>query len=170
MYHKWLLPGPTPSSVHSISPHKVLNFAYVVACMYYVVPQSTSLQSPTFESTMNAVLYVCTLPFKMFGPFWSVRCKTALAEVDVSLLWWCHALLPLAPGYWRLFLDLIIFSYWKNDQFQRKFYVNVESLKFQQFYLMKFDFFQSFNFDLKFLWNWPFFQYEKIMRSEKSPQ
>ena len=32
-----------------------------------------------------------------------------------------------------------------------EFYVKVESLKFQQFYLMKFDFFQSFNFDLKFL-------------------
>ena len=31
------------------------------------------------------------------------------------------------------------------------FDVKVESLKFQQFYLMKFDFFQSFNFDLKFL-------------------
>ena len=32
-----------------------------------------------------------------------------------------------------------------------EFHVKVESLKFQQFYLMKFDFFQSFNFDLKFL-------------------
>ena len=30
-----------------------------------------------------------------------------------------------------------------------EFYVKFESLKFQQFYLMKFDFFQSFNFDLK---------------------
>ena len=26
-----------------------------------------------------------TLPFKMFGPFWSVWCKMALAEVGVSL-------------------------------------------------------------------------------------
>ena len=45
-----------------------------------------------------------------------------------------------------------------------------ESLKFQQFYLMKSDFFQSFNFDLKFFRNWPFFHYEKIMRFKKSPQ
>ena len=28
---------------------------------------------------------VSTLPFKMFGPFWSVWCKMALAEVGVSL-------------------------------------------------------------------------------------
>ena len=27
-----------------------------------------------------------TLPVKMFGPFWSVWCKMALAEVGVSLL------------------------------------------------------------------------------------
>ena len=26
-----------------------------------------------------------TLPVKMFGPFWSVWCKTALAEVGMSL-------------------------------------------------------------------------------------
>ena len=45
----------------------------------------------------------------------------------------------------------------------------IESLKFQQFYLMKFDFFQSFNFDLKFLWNRPYFHYEKIMRFKNSP-
>jgi hypothetical protein len=51
-----------------------------------------------------------------------------------------------------------------------EFHVKVESLKFQQFYLMKFDFFQTFNFDLEFLWNWPNFHYEKIMTFEKSPQ
>ena len=32
---------------------------------------------------------------------------------------------------------------------------------------MKSDFFQSFNFDLKFLWNWSFFHYEKIIRFKK---
>ena len=30
--------------------------------------------------------------------------------------------------------------------------------------------FQSFNFDLKFLWNWSFFHYEKIIRFKESPQ
>ena len=30
-------------------------------------------------------LVVSTLPVKMFGPFWSVWCKMALAEVGVSL-------------------------------------------------------------------------------------
>ena len=36
------------------------------------------------ERTM-VLNYVCTLPIKMFGPFWSVWCKMALAEVGVSL-------------------------------------------------------------------------------------
>ena len=46
----------------------------------------------------------------MFGPFGSVWCKMILGEVGVSLPWWCHALVLLAPGYWRLYLNLIIFS------------------------------------------------------------
>ena len=29
---------------------------------------------------------------------------------------------------------------------------------------------KTFNFDLKFCWNWSFFHYEKIMRFKKSPQ
>ena len=29
----------------------------------------------------------------------------ALGEVGVSLPWWCHALVLLAPSYWRLFLN-----------------------------------------------------------------
>ena len=48
-----------------------------------------------------------------------------------------------------------------------EFQVKVESLKFQQFYLMKF---LPFNFDLKFYWNWSFFHYEKIMRFKNGPQ
>ena len=55
--------------------------------------------------------YDITLPVKMFGPFWSVRCKMALAEVGGSLPWCCPALVLLAPGYWSLFLNLIIFSW-----------------------------------------------------------
>ena len=35
---------------------------------------------------------------------------------------------------------------------------------------MKLDFFQSFNFDLKLLWNCSFFHYEKIMRFKDWPQ
>ena len=51
-----------------------------------------------------------TLGSIMFGTFGSVWCKTALAEVGVSLPWWCLAPVLLAPGYWRVFLNLIIFS------------------------------------------------------------
>ena len=57
-------------------------------------------------------IYICThtLGCIMFGPFWSICCKTALAEVGVSLPWWCLAPVLLAPGYWRVFFNLIIFS------------------------------------------------------------
>ena len=37
-------------------------------------------------------------------------------------------------------------------------------VKFHKVKLLKF---QSFDFDLKFLWNWSFFHYEKIMRFKK---
>ena len=48
--------------------------------------------------------------------------KIASGEVGVWLPWWCPALVLPAPGYWRLFLNLIIFSLWK-------FYVKFETLK-----------------------------------------
>ena len=41
--------------------------------------------------------------------------KMALGEVGVSLPWWCHPLFLLAPGYWRLFLNLVLlFQNWKS--------------------------------------------------------
>ena len=39
-----------------------------------------------------------------------------------------------------------------------------------KFYKVKLVKFKTFNFDIKFLWNWPFFHYKKIMRFKKSPQ
>ena len=42
-----------------------------------------------------------------------------------------------------------------------------KKIKFHKVKLLKF---KTFNFDLKFLWNWSFFHYEKIMRFKKSPQ
>ena len=39
----------------------------------------------------------------------------ALGEVVVSLPWWCHPPVLLAPGYWRLFLNLVLlFQNWKS--------------------------------------------------------
>ena len=49
---------------------------------------------------------------------WSVWSKMALGEVGLSLPWRCHALVLLALGYWRHFLNLIIFSYWKITSFR----------------------------------------------------
>ena len=40
-------------------------------------------------------------------------------------------------------------------------------VKFHKVKLLKF---KSFSFDLKLLWNWSFFHYEKIMRFKVSPQ
>ena len=53
-------------------------------------------------------------------------------EVGVSLPWWCHILVLPPPG---LFLNLIIFSYWKNGQFQRNFRSNLKVLNFSNFTL-----------------------------------
>ena len=41
---------------------------------------------------------------------------------------------------------------------------------FCNFTLWNLIFFQSFNFDVKFLWNWPFINCEKSMRFKKCPQ
>ena len=41
------------------------------------------------------------------------------------------------------------------------------TLNFHKVKLLKF---KTFNFDLKFYWNWSFFHYEKIMRFKKWPQ
>ena len=39
----------------------------------------------------------------------------ALGEVGVSLPWWCHPLVLLAPCYWRLFLNLVLLlQNWKS--------------------------------------------------------
>ena len=48
-----------------------------------------SKEEQKIESNANQeeenLSHLATLPFKMFGPFWSVWCKMALAEVGVSL-------------------------------------------------------------------------------------
>ena len=39
---------------------------------------------------------------------WPVCSKVALGEVGMSLPWWCHTFVLLAPGYWEYFINLII--------------------------------------------------------------
>ena len=69
---------------------------------------------------LKEILFAYTLGCKMFGPFCSVWCKMALAEWEVgSSLPWCHALVLLAPGYWRLFLNLTIFHNGKMSSFRK---------------------------------------------------
>ena len=71
--------------------------------------------SQMVESLLTIFLSSYTLPPEMFGPFGSLWCKMALGEVGLSLPWQCHSLVLLAPGNWRLFLNLIFFLKWKND-------------------------------------------------------
>ena len=61
-----------------------------------------------------------------------------IREVSVSIPWWCHALVLLAPGYWRHFLNLIIFHNGKNDQFQRNFRSKLKLWNFSNFTLWNF--------------------------------
>ena len=56
-----------------------------------------------------SVSHIITYPSK------ELCSKMALGEVGVSIPWWCHPLVLLAPGYWRLFLNLVLlFQNWKS--------------------------------------------------------
>jgi hypothetical protein len=56
-------------------------------------------------------------------------------EVGVSLWWQCHTLVLPAPGYRRLFLNLVIFSKCKNVQFQSNFRSKLKHWNFSNFTL-----------------------------------
>ena len=77
------------------------------------------------------------------------------------LLFFYLFLFTLVVSPTNLFSNVWLSSWWKNGQFQRNFRVKVEALKKIKLKLLKF---KTFNFDLKFLWNWSFFHYQKITR------
>ena len=102
---------------------------------------------------MTHLYYYVTKPLILLKKWYSVShiitypskelcSKIALGEGGVSLPWWCHALVLQAPGYWGLFLNPIIFSWWKNDQFQRNFRSKLKDLNFYNFTLWNLTFFQ----------------------------
>ena len=62
------------------------------------------LKWKTLSSFRYSVTHISIHPSK------ELCSKMAPGEVGVSLPWWYHALVLLAPAYWRLFLNLIIFS------------------------------------------------------------
>ena len=105
---------------HSLFQSKILNAlcpihisrdsSLYISCTYNAYPLSSKV--------LLHLYHAVTLPFKMCGPSWSVWCKIALAEVSVSLSWWYYALVLLAPGYWRVFLNLIIFQNRKMTSFR----------------------------------------------------
>ena len=53
---------------------------------------------------MYSVIHISIPPIK------ELCSKMAPGEVGVSIPWWCHTLVLPPPGYWGLFLNLIIFS------------------------------------------------------------
>ena len=106
---------------------------------------SDSLWLPTLTNLLQCtVIHMSTHPSK------ELCSKMTLGEVGASLPWWCHTLLLPAPGYWGLFGQS-----WSSE---------ISAILPYEIWF----FFQSFNFDLKFLWNWSFFHYEKITRFKKS--
>ena len=66
------------------------------------IGSSARAEWPTFLPSYS-VSHIITYPSK------ELCSKMALGEVVVSLPWWCLALVLQAPGYWGLFLNLIIF-------------------------------------------------------------
>ena len=82
--------------------------------------------------SMYSVIHISIPPIK------ELCSKMAPGEVGVSLPWWCHTLVLPPPGYWGLFLNLIIFSKWKNGQFQRNFMSKLKVLNFSNFTLWNF--------------------------------
>ena len=102
-----LLPPAQYETLHKFLLFIILKQTFWEANLIHGVTCVASVNRITEDGGVGRTI---TLPFKMFGPFWSVWCKMAQAEVGVSLPWWCLALVLLAPGYWRLFLNLIIFS------------------------------------------------------------
>ena len=91
----------------------------------------------------------------------SVWCKIALEEVSVSLPWWCHALVLLAPGYWSLFFKFKKFGY--NGKIIHK----VKLLKFQSFNGMYLQTWEKLQFEMdNFLMIGSFQQYQEINFAE----
>ena len=72
----------------------------------FLLPCLDLISSPSITVLFS---HIITYPIKEL-------CSTmALEEVGVSLLWWCHPFVLLAPGYWRPFLNLILlFQNWKS--------------------------------------------------------
>ena len=82
--------------------------ASAAACHFFFFfgPELCTVMCLSIFNPIESHTVVC----KKVHPIGYVWCKMALGEVGVSLPWWCPALVLLAPGYWSLFLNLIIFS------------------------------------------------------------
>ena len=88
----------------------------------------------------------------MFGVTVHFTSKMAPGEVGGWLLFWCHSLVLSAPGNWGLTLNLIIFSLWKNDQFQQNFRSKLKVLNCSNFTLWKFTLALSWKSHAHFSW------------------
>ena len=65
----------------------ILSIIYL-GCITLLVPIHVGegkAEEGNYEDFADETTKNITLPVKMFGPFWSVWCKTVLAEVGVSL-------------------------------------------------------------------------------------
>ena len=75
---------------------------------YFTISSNYLLTAFTYKKYCNCLHTQITLLLPM--PF----IGTSHNSVGVSLPWWCHPLFLLAPGYWRLYLNLVLlFQNWK---------------------------------------------------------
>ena len=130
-------------------------FLFYSQCLFswpFEMTKTSNLNLTWMAFTANALN--TTVVCKKVHKIWPVWCKMALGEVGVSLSWWCHILALLAPCYWRLFLNLK--SLVHNGKLTNFRGILSQSWNSEVSAILPYEF-QSFNFDLKFLWNWSFF-------------
>ena len=119
----------------------------------------------TYVQNHSNCIIIDTVVCKKVHKIWSAWFKMALGEVGMSLPWWCHVLALLAPGYWRLFLNLKPLVH--NGKLTNFRGILGQSWNSEVSGILPYEF-QSFNFDLKFLWNWSFFHYDpKVLDLKK---
>ena len=83
----------------------ILIHSFCKICDHKIVLQECKSKQKQFQvHNSYSVSHIITYPSK------ELCSKMALEEGGVSLPWWCHTLVLQAPGYWGLFLNLIIFS------------------------------------------------------------
>ena len=99
--HNWSAGKPPTLDSHSIMENLSANPTVWTEKVYFQLNIQWSN-----EISILLTFWLPTVVCKIVHKIASVWCKIALGEVGVSLPWWCHPPVLLAPGYWSIFLNL----------------------------------------------------------------